>query len=50
MRQVEVSHNTEMAGPFNRGDTIISKHFTFFYFLHIFTFVTVLNNFKKENT
>ena len=29
MLQVEVSHKSEMAGPFNRGDTIINKHFTF---------------------
>ena len=29
MWQVEVSHKSEMAGPFNRGDTIINKHFTF---------------------
>ena len=28
MRQVEVSHKSEMARPFNRGDTIINKHFT----------------------
>ena len=27
MWQVEVSHKSEMAGPFNRGDTIINKHF-----------------------
>ena len=26
---VEVAHKSEMAGPFNRGDTIINKHFTF---------------------
>ena len=24
-----MSHKSEMAGPFNRGDTIINKHFTF---------------------
>ena len=29
MWQVVVSHKSEMAGPFNRGDTIINKHFTF---------------------
>ena len=29
MWQVEVSHKSEMAGPFNRGDTIINKHFSF---------------------
>ena len=29
MWQAEVSHKSEMAGPFNRGDTIINKHFTF---------------------
>ena len=28
MWQVEVSHKSEMAGPFNRGGTIINKHFT----------------------
>ena len=28
MWQVEVSHKSEMAGPFKRGDTIINKHFT----------------------
>ena len=32
MWQVEVSHKSEMAGPFNRGDTIINKHFTSLYF------------------
>ena len=31
MCQVEVSHKSEMAGPFNRGDTIINKHFTLLY-------------------
>ena len=29
MWQVEVSYKSEMAGTFNRGDTIINKHFTF---------------------
>ena len=29
MCQVEVSHKSEMAGPFKSGDTIINKHFTF---------------------
>ena len=29
MWQVEVSHKSEMAGPFNRGDTKINKQFTF---------------------
>ena len=24
-----MSHKSEMAGPFNRGDTIINKHFIF---------------------
>ena len=28
MWQVKVSHKSGMAGPFNRGDTIIIKHFT----------------------
>ena len=28
MCQVEVSHKSEMDGTFNRGDTIINKHFT----------------------
>ena len=32
MWQVEVSHKSEMAGLFNRGDTIINKHFTLLYF------------------
>ena len=27
MWQVRVSHKSEMAGPFNRGDTIINKHY-----------------------
>ena len=30
MWQVKVSHKSEMAGPFNRGDTIINKQFTFY--------------------
>ena len=25
-----MSHKSEMAGPFNRGDTITNKHFTFY--------------------
>ena len=29
---VDVSHKLAMAGPFNRGDTIINKHFTLLYF------------------
>ena len=33
MWQVEVSHKSEMAGPSNRGDTIINKHFTFYFYL-----------------
>ena len=33
MWQVEVSHKSEMAGPFNRGDTIINKHFTLLLFI-----------------
>ena len=33
MWQVEVSHKSEMAGPFNRGDTIINKHFTFYFYI-----------------
>ena len=32
MWQVEVSHKSEMAGPFNRGDTIINKHFTLLFY------------------
>ena len=28
MWQVKVSHKSEKAGPFNRGDTVINKHFT----------------------
>ena len=35
MWQAEVSHKSEMAGPFNRGDTIINKHFTFFTFYNV---------------
>jgi hypothetical protein len=32
----KVSHKSEMAGPLNRGDTIINKHFTFyFYTIHV---------------
>ena len=30
MWQDEVSHRSEMAGSFNRGDTIINKHFTLY--------------------
>ena len=25
-----MSHKSEMAGPLNRGDTMINKHFTFY--------------------
>ena len=32
MYYVEVFHKSEMAGPFNRGDTIINEHFTLLYF------------------
>ena len=28
-----MSHKSEMAGPFIRGDTIINKHFTFTFIL-----------------
>ena len=31
MWQVKVSHKSEMAGPFNRGDNIVNKHFTLLY-------------------
>ena len=36
MWQVEVSHKSEMAGLFNRGDTIINKHFTLLYFCIVY--------------
>ena len=37
MWQVEVSHKSELAGPFKRGDTIINKHFTLlFYTVYIY--------------
>ena len=26
-----MSHKSEMAGPFNRGDTIINKHFLLYF-------------------
>ena len=29
MSKPRVSHKSEMAGPFNRGDSVINKHFTF---------------------
>ena len=28
-----MSHKSGMAGPFNSGDTIINKHFTFYLFI-----------------
>ena len=31
-----MSHKSKMAGPFNRGDTIINKHFTLLCFCKIF--------------
>ena len=34
MWQVEVSHKSEMAGPFNRGDTIINKHFALLLYIN----------------
>ena len=42
MWQVKVSHKSERAGPFNRGDTIINKHFTFYFLL-------LLNNLSKRD-
>ena len=41
MWQVKVSHKSEMAGPFNRGDTIINKHFTL-----LFLYVATENHFQ----
>ena len=37
--KARVSHRSEMAGPFNRGDTITDKHF---YFIFIRSFVIEL--------
>ena len=34
MWQVDVSHKSEMAGPFSRGDTIIKKHFTLLFMIN----------------
>ena len=42
MWQVKVSHKSEMAGPFNRGDTIINKHFTFYIYFCRKLFVKVI--------
>ena len=39
MWQVEVSHKSEMAGPLNRGDTIINKHFTFTFICHLLEYI-----------
>ena len=36
-----VSHKSEMAGPFNRGDTIINKHFTY-YFTFVLNYLDIL--------
>ena len=33
---IQVSHKSEMAGPFNRGDTMINKHFTIIVYLKTF--------------
>ena len=48
MWQVKVSHKSEMAGPFNRGDTIINKHFTFYFYFcrKLFVKVIVLSSLK----
>ena len=32
-----MSHKLEMAGPFNRGDTIINKYFYFLYRSKVFS-------------
>ena len=45
MWQVEVSHKSEMAGPFNRGDTIINKHFT----LLLLKEPTIRNSYQFQN-
>ena len=37
--KAKVSHKSEVAGPFSRGDTIINKHLTFT--------CTLLNCYKK---
>ena len=34
MWQVEVSHKSEMAGPFNRGDTIIKQALSLYFFIN----------------
>ena len=43
-----MSHKSEMAGPLNRGDTIINKHFTFTFIkmpttVFILTFISMIN-------
>ena len=48
MWQVEVSHKSKMAGPFNRGDTIINKHFTLLYFVGFLTFHSRINTASKR--
>ena len=40
-----MSHKSEMAGPFNRGDTIINKHFTLLlqeFYDSVFVLITVM--------
>ena len=37
----EVSHKSEMAGPFNRGDTIINTHLNFSLYF-ILPFLTIV--------
>ena len=36
-------HKSEMAGPFNRGDTIINKHFTFTFLEHLQSGILLLH-------
>ena len=47
MWQVDVPHISEMAGPSNRGDTIINKHFTLLLYFDELT--NVLNG-RKVNS
>ena len=45
-----MSHKSEMAGPFNRGDTIINKHFTLLYisFSQVLKFVFSINSYSLK--
>ena len=44
-----MSHKSEMAGPFHRGDTIINKHFTFYFYITYIQLTRHINSRRKKS-